>query len=50
MDAKNTDLVKHYQKALGATLLGIPHPYRMFIDEDTAENLLKIYTLDKEEL
>lgn len=50
MDAKNLELVKHYRDTLGAQLLGIPHPYRMFIDEDAAESLLKIYTLNKEVL
>ncbi len=50
MDAKNVGLVKHYRNTLGAQLLGIPHQYRMFIDEDAAEDLLKIYTLNKEEL
>lgn len=50
MDAKNVELVKHYQNNLGAKLLGMPHEYRMFIDEDTAENLLRIYTLNKEGL
>ena len=49
MDAKNIDLVEHYAKTLGATLLGRPHPYRMFIDEDAAEELLKIYTFEKGE-
>lgn len=47
MDAKNTELVKHYRDSLGAILLGMPHPYRMFIDEDAAERLLKIYTLEQ---
>lgn len=50
MDAKNVELVKHYRDTLGAQLLGIPHQYRMFIDEDAAERLLKIYTLNKEGL
>lgn len=50
MDAKNVGLVKHYRNTLGAQLLGIPHQYRMFIDEDAAEDLLEIYTLNKEEL
>lgn len=49
MDAKNMKLVKHYQKNLGAVLLGVPHPYRMFIDENSAEKLLKIYTFQKED-
>ena len=48
MDAKNAELVEHYRKSLGATLLGRPHPYRMFIDEDAAGRLLKIYTLGEE--
>ena len=47
MDAKNLELVKHYQDALGAVLLGRPHPYRMFIDEEAANNLLRIYTLEE---
>ena len=45
MDAKNRELVQHYQEALGATLLGIPHEYRMFVDEEAAEKLLSVYTL-----
>lgn len=48
MDAKNIELVEHYQNALGATLLGRPHPYRMFIDEEAAQKLLSIYTLKGE--
>ncbi len=50
MDAKNVELVNHYRDTLGAQFLGIPHPYRMFIDEDAAERLLKIYTMNKEGL
>ena len=50
MDAKNVELVKHYRDTLGAQFLGIPHQYRMFIDEDAAERLLKIYTLNQEGL
>lgn len=45
MDAKNEELVEHYRDKMGAQLLGMPHPYRMFIDEDAAHRLLKIYTL-----
>ncbi len=48
MDAKNKELVSHYQETLGAVFLGRPHPYRMFIDEEQAEKLLKIYTLREE--
>ena len=46
MDAKNMELVKHYHEKMGAQLLGMPHPYRMFIDEESAHRLLEIYTLD----
>lgn len=45
MDAKNLDLVHHYQKTLGAVWLGMPHEYRMLVEEDAAERLLDIYTL-----
>lgn len=48
MDAKNVDLVRHYQDKMGAQLLGMPHPYRMFIDEEAASRLLEIYTLGGE--
>ncbi len=47
MDAKNTELVKHYSQTLGAVLLGRPHPYRMFIDEESAAKLLSIYTFEE---
>ena len=47
MDAKSLELVEHYQKTLGAILLGRPHPYRMIIDEEAANSLLKIYTLEE---
>lgn len=45
LDAKNKELVKYYSEKFGATLVGMPHPYRMFIDEENASKLLKIYTL-----
>lgn len=45
LDAKNMELVAHYKTALGAQLLGMPHPYRMIIDESAAKKLLDIYTL-----
>lgn len=45
LDAKNTELVNYYHNKFGAVLLGMPHPYRMFIDEEKAQELLKIYTL-----
>ena len=47
MDAKNTELVEHYSKTLGAVLLGRPHPYRMFVDEENAMKLLNTYTLEE---
>lgn len=46
MDAKNIELVNHYQKNLGAVHIGGAHPYRMFIDEDNAQKILKFYTLE----
>ena len=48
LDAKNEELVDYYSEKFGATLLGMPHPYRMFIDEDNATRLLDIYTLKGE--
>lgn len=48
LDAKNIELVNYYRDKFGAVLLGIPHPYRMFIDEASAQKLLKIYTLKGE--
>ncbi len=47
MDAKNAELVKHYSQTLGAVLLGRPHPYRMFIDEESAARLLDTYTFER---
>lgn len=47
MDAKNTHLVMHYSKALGAILIGTPHPYRMIIDETAAANLVKYYNFGR---
>lgn len=47
MDAKNTELVKHYSKTLNAVLLGRPHPYRMLVDEENAIKLLKKYTFEE---
>ncbi len=47
MDAKNTELVKHYAQTLGAVLLGRPHPYRMFIDEENAAKLLSTYHFEE---
>lgn len=44
-EAKNMELVKHYQDAFGAFWCGMPHEYSMLIDEDAAKNLLDEYTL-----
>jgi hypothetical protein len=49
MDAKNTKLVKHYEKSLGATFLGQIHPYRMYINEKAAQKILSSYTLKERE-
>ncbi len=44
LDAKNTQLVEYYTEKFGAVLYGMPHPYRMVIDEAAAKKLLDIYT------
>lgn len=44
LDAKNLELVEYYKQKFGATFLGIPHPYRMYIDEQSAHKLIEIYT------
>ena len=49
MDAKNTKLVRHYEKSLGATFLGQIHPYRMYINEKAAQKILSTYTLKESE-
>lgn len=48
LDAKNQDLVKHYAGILDAQWIGIPHPYRMVVNENAAAKLLNRYTLEKE--
>ena len=48
MDAKNTTLVNHYAKTLGAMLLGHPHPYRMIIDECAAQKLIQTYNFRRD--
>lgn len=45
LDAKNIELVEHYQNAFGAIWIGGPHQYRMIIDELSAQRLLQEYTL-----
>jgi len=49
MDAKNTKLVSHYEKTLGATFLGQIHPYRMYINEAAAQKIISSYTLKEHE-
>lgn len=48
-EAKNPSLVKHYKEKFGAKHIGGVHQYRMVIDEDAAQILLKKYTLKEEE-
>nr|DAQ22239.1 MAG TPA: hypothetical protein [Caudoviricetes sp.] len=36
------------ERSDGAQLLGVPHPYRMILDENAARKLLKLYTFGKE--
>lgn len=45
MDAKNKELVQHYSQLLNAKLLGRPHPYRMYVDEENAFALIEKYSL-----
>lgn len=45
-EAKNTQLVNHYQTRFGATWVGRPHDYSMIIDEMAAQELLDSYTLN----
>ena len=46
-DAKNQELANHYSKSFGAQLLTIRlHAYRMFIDEEAAQQLIEKYTLE----
>ena len=47
MDAKNTELAEHYRNTLGAVLIGRPHPFRMFVDEENAIKLLNTYTFEE---
>ena len=47
-EAKNFELVSHYQNAFGGRLIGGVHQFRMIIDEDSAQNLLEKYTLKGE--
>lgn len=44
-EAKNSELVEHYTKMFGAEKIGGVHQYRMIIDEYSAQELLKKYTL-----
>lgn len=48
MDAKNIDLVEHYKNTLRAIHIGGVHPYRMYIDEENAQKILKYYTLEED--
>ena len=46
MDAKNMKLVENYKEKLKAKHVGVGHPYRMVIEEEAAEYLLKIYGME----
>jgi hypothetical protein len=47
LDAKNTDLVKHYSDMLGAVETPTRfHEYRMEVLEDAAQKVLETYTLE----
>ncbi|MBQ4465331.1 MAG: hypothetical protein II916_05145 [Oscillospiraceae bacterium] len=48
MDAKNTSLVSHYARTLGAIFIGHPHPYRMIIDEEAAYRLIQKYNFRRD--
>jgi len=47
-DAKNMDLVKHYEEILGASHIGGFHEYRMTVEIEQAQNILDEYTLEGE--
>lgn len=47
-EAKNIELVQHYQETFRGKLIGGVHQYRMIIDEDAAKELLSKYTLKGE--
>lgn len=44
--ALNRDLLNHYIKVIGATYLGIQHPYHFMVDDINARNLLEVYTYE----
>ena len=47
LDAKNIELVHHYENLLNARLLGRPHQYRMYVDEESAFKLIEKYSLEE---
>lgn len=47
-EAKNSDLIRHYHDTFGAKTIGGVHQYRMVIDEEAAQELIKKYTLEEE--
>jgi len=44
--ALNKDLLNHYIETVGATYLGIQHPYHFMIDEIDSQKLLEVYTYE----
>lgn len=41
--ASDLKLAKHYCDVFGAELLGILHPYQIFIDTEEAEKIMEVY-------
>ena len=44
--AANATLVEHYCNVFGAVLIGILHPYQIFIDEANASKIMEVYTYE----
>lgn len=44
--AANSDLVNYYHKAFGAELIGLLHPYQIFISEPNAQAIREVYTYE----
>ena len=45
--AANKELVEHYSKAFNAELIGLLHPYQIFINEEDGRKIMEAYTYDK---
>jgi hypothetical protein len=44
--ALNKELLNHYIDMLGASYLGVQHPYQFMIDMAAAQKLLEVYTYE----